>query len=351
MMPALDGGAAIAERFAALRAERPGLRVRDAAARLGVPEAALVASTEGAVRLRHDWAGLLAAISRTGDVMALTRNETVVHERHGTYGTAEVHGKVGLIVGDEIDLRLFLAYWAHAWFVPAGRPGSPRGSVQVFDAAGIATHKIFATEATDAEVFAAIAHELADDDQAVPAFIAAQQPRAPRADAAVDGAGLREAWATLPDTHDFIRLLRRFDVTRHQAMRLAGEDFAAPIGTRAPVRALETAAGSSLPVMVFVNNPGTIQIHSGPVRRVEMRGPWFNVLDPRFNLHLRTDGLASAWLVRKPTVDGIVTSIEAFDRDDQLVLMLFGKRKPGQAEDEAWRALATAVTLAEPTPC
>ncbi len=351
MMPAPDGGSAIAERFAALRTERPGLRVRDAAASLGVPEAALVASAEGAVRLKPDWGALLAAMTRAGDVMALTRNETVVHERHGTYGAAEIHGKVGLIVGEDIDLRLFFAHWAHAWFVPAGRPGSPRGSVQVFDTSGTATHKIFATEATDAEGFAAIARDLADDDQSAPDFTTIRRPKAPRPDAEVDAAGLREAWAALGDTHDFIRLLRRFDVTRHQAMRLAGEDFAARIGSAAPVRALEAAAASSLPVMVFVNNPGTIQIHTGPVHRVEMRGPWFNVLDPRFNLHLRTDAIASAWLVRKPTVDGTVTAIEAFDRDDELVLMLFGKRKPGQAEDEAWRALAATIALAEPQPC
>ena len=52
---------------------------------------------------------------------------------------------------------------------------------------------------------------------------------------------------------------------------------------------LEGAAAAELPVMIFVGNPGCVQIHSGPVRRIEVMGPWLNVLDPRFNLHLRED--------------------------------------------------------------
>jgi putative hemin transport protein len=339
------------QRFAALKAERPQLRVRDAAATLGVPEAAIVAALPGSVRLRPDWAALLAAVTASGDVMALTRNEAVVHERHGIYGAAEIHGKVGVVLGEEIDLRLFLAHWAHAWFVPAGAPGSPRGSVQVFDAAGVAMHKVFVTERTNAQAFAAIAAHQAHDDQDCPAFATPAVPPPPADDAAVDGTGLREAWAALTDTHDFVRLLRRFGVARAQAMRLAGEDFATRISPIAPVRALEAAAATALPVMVFVNSPGTIQIHTGPVRRIETMGPWFNVLDPRFNLHLNTGKVASAWLVRKPTSDGIVTAIEAFDAADQLVLMLFGKRKPGEREDEAWRALAATIAAAVESPC
>jgi putative hemin transport protein len=63
-------------------------------------------------------------------------------------------------------------------------------------------------------------------------------------------------------------------------------------------------------------------------------------MDPAFNLHLHSPGIEEVWLVRKPTEDGTVTSIEAFDAEGELVLMLFGKRKPGQAEDPAWRELA-----------
>lgn len=47
--------------------------------------------------------------------------------------------------------------------------------------------------------------------------------------------------------------------------------------------------------------------------------------------------------VRKPTVDGIVNSIEAFDELDRNVLLMFGERKPGKPELEQWRALVARI--------
>ncbi len=76
-------------------------------------------------------------------------------------------------------------------------------------------------------------------------------------------------------------------------------------------------------------------------------GPWFNVLDDSFNLHLREDRVASAFVVWKPTDDGVVTSLELFDAEGELIASLFGKRKPGQAEDEAWRGLVAALLTKE----
>lgn len=78
----------LTERYAALAAGQKTLRARDAAARLATTEAALVASgvTGAATALRPDWAALIQAVSSLGRVMALTRNDHAVHERHGRYG-------------------------------------------------------------------------------------------------------------------------------------------------------------------------------------------------------------------------------------------------------------------------
>ena len=102
--------------------------------------------------------------------------------------------------------------------------------------------------------------------------------------------------------------------------------------------------------MVFVGNRAAIQIHTGPVHRLRATPGWFNVLDPEFNLHLREAGVAAAWRIVKPTEDGAVTSIELLDAAGEVIALLFGARKPGQAEREAWRALVArsrSATLAE----
>ena len=94
-------------RWQALKGTEPGLRAKEAAARLGVTEAELVACRcgEGVRRLSGPWGDLLQDLPSLGEVMALTRNEHVVHEKHGTYGNISVARSMGLVLNREIDLR------------------------------------------------------------------------------------------------------------------------------------------------------------------------------------------------------------------------------------------------------
>src|SRR5690606_21815841 len=104
-------------------------------------------------------------------------------------------------------------------------------------------------------------------------------------------------------------------------------------------RVLEKSAETGLSIMVFVGNDGMIQIHTGPVKKLFEMGDWFNVMDPDFNLHVRETEIAEAWIVRKPTTDGTVTSLECFNAAGEQVVQMFGKRKPGIPELLEWREL------------
>jgi putative hemin transport protein len=55
------------------------------------------------------------------------------------------------------------------------------------------------------------------------------------------------------------------------------------------------------------------------------------------------DYIAQAWLVRKPTDDGIVTSVELFDGSGEVIAMFFGERKPGNPELPAWGTLVSEL--------
>lgn len=336
----------LAQRRAALAMSEPRLYPRDIATRLGVTEAEIVALDEGALatRLRPDWTGLLARVGTLGEVMALTRNADAVHEKIGTYGTLEGSATVGLFVGEAIDLRLFLSRWAFAW---ALAPATPEGrrSLQFFGPDGAAVHKIYSRPETDLAAWDAL---VADFAAALPppSIVPAAAPAAPRPDGEIDLQGLLAGWDGLRDTHHFFDLLRRFGVARTQAFRLAGPGRATPVPAASLRRALSRAAQAGTPIMVFVGNAGCIQIHTGPVTTLRETGPWFNVLDPGFNLHLRESAIDTAWVVRKPTDDGVVTSLELFDASGEAIATLFGRRKPGQAEDPAWRALCAGLANA-----
>lgn len=329
----------LARRRAELAEAEPRLYPRDLAARLGVTEAEIVALDDGrgATRLRPDWPALLAEAWRLGEVMALTRNADAVHEKTGLYGNFEGSAAMGLFVG-AIDLRLFLRGWAFGWAL-----AGVRRSLQFFAADGSAVHKIFATPATDLAAWDRLVARFAAPAGPPPAIVPAPAPAAPRPDAEIDVAGFLAGWDGLQDTHHFHALLGRFGVARTQALRLAGPERARPVAPVALRAVLQGAAASGQPIMIFVGNPGCIQIHTGPVAVLKATGPWFNVLDPDFSLHLRETAIDAAWVVRKPTEDGVVTSLELFDAQGRAIATLFGARKPGQEERADWRALCAGL--------
>ncbi|MFN3297610.1 hemin-degrading factor [Caldimonas sp.] len=318
-----------------LVAEQPRLRMRERAARLQASEAELVAADCGVTSYELDAPprDIVRALPALGPVMALSRNDWCVHERHGCYEDVRVDGAVGLVLGPDIDLRLFFEHWVHAYAVIENE----RHSLQFFDAAGVAVHKVYRTEATDMQAWDALVarHALEDKRPVQPEPVV----QAEEADAPEDAAALRAHWLGLQDTHEFFPMLRRFKVSRLGALRAAGADLAQPVEPEAVERMLHAVAAGALPIMCFVSNRGIVQIHTGVVHRLLRTGPWFNVLDERFNLHLDTTAIASCWVVNKPTSDGWVTSLEAYAADGGLIVQFFGARKPGQPEQPAWRRL------------
>jgi len=334
----------LAARWHVLRGEKPALRIRDAAATLGVSEAELVALGVGrtATALKPDWRGILNDMPEVGRVMCLTRNDHCVHERQGRFEGVDVKGHHGIVLGPDIDLRLFLGSWKHGFAVREPLQQGERLSLQFFDGAGDAVHKIYATEETDRPAFDALIarYTSAPADLTI---AARKAPATDRPDREIDVEGLRSAWLGMKDTHEFFGMLGRFGVGRVQALRLVGEDLARELPVRALRSAFEAAAADGTPIMVFVGSHGCIQIHTGPVKRLVDAHGWFNILDPDFNMHLREDGIARVFSVRKPTEDGIVTSIEAFDAHNRNILLMFGARKPGNPELEDWRAIVARV--------
>lgn len=333
-------------RWAAYRAAHPRTRIRNAATALGVSEAALVATGCGdtATRLDGDWDRLIRALPTLGTVKVITRNDLAVHEKLGRFGHISIGPGHGMVVNRDIDLRLFMSHWHHGFAVTESTGRSVRRSLQFFDSAGASVHKVYLVEESDEVAYDALVarHRAGDQRTRFEALPHPAESPAPT-DESIDHEMLRAHWLKLRDTHDFVDLLRSFGVRREQAFRLAGEDLARQMPVVAFRQALEAAAAAGLPIMIFVGNPGCIQIHTGPVHRVVPSEEWLNVMDPAFELHVREPQIARAWIVRKPTRDGIVTSLELFDEEGRNVLMMFGERKPNRAELDGWRSLVAEL--------
>jgi len=336
--------AELKKQWETLRAEQPKLRIRDAAKVLDSTEAELLATGLGetVTRLSDNFQGILLGVEALGKVMALTRNDYCVHERKGIYKNVTFTGPMGLAVNPDIDLRLFMSVWSSAFAVDE----NGRKSLQFFAKDGEAVHKIYVLEESDVAAYDVLVDFFKAEDQQTPLLIdLSKKEVVEKADAEIDAVGFKENWMTLKDTHDFHGMLRKFGVTRTQGLRLAPEGHAVKITTESLKSILHKAAETDLEIMVFTGSAGCIQIHTGVIKKLLQTGPWFNVLDPDFNMHLREDAIAAVWLVKKPTDDGIITSIEVFDETGAIIVQFFGKRKPGIPENESWRSVVNEMAM------
>jgi putative hemin transport protein len=337
------------DRWTELLAQEPKLRIRDAAKKLGVSEAELLATRvgDGVTRLEGDWTALLKEFPRLGRIMCLTRNEAAVHERYGEFRQVDFFHGMGQVVGHDIDLRLFLHAWKIGFAVTDKTPEGERQSFQFFDKHGTAIHKVYLQRESNYGGYGELMNRFRSADQSpAQAVEPASAPRPLLPDAEIDVAGFQQAWQELKDTHAFFGLLQKFKVAREQALRLAPEGFAQPLALDSVKALLENASADKLPIMVFIGNNGCIQIHTGEVENIKMFGAdWLNVLDDEFNMHLFLPLVNSVWLVRKPTTDGIVTSVELYDASGENIGLFFGKRKPGEVEDPNWQALVAQLPV------
>jgi putative hemin transport protein len=342
------------EAIRALRAEHPKPRARDFAEEQGIAEGQLVAADvgqpNGPVRIAAEPKRLLPLVTALGDVMALTRNESAVHEKRGVFGEYKGSDHVGLILGKEIDVRVFPSHWVSAYALeePA-EDGSMKRSIQIFDAAGDAVHKIHLKPESDAAAFAALVAELRLSEQSSALEVGPRKPEpGPKATAANLDA-MRAEYDAMTDPHQFIMMVQKHGFNRLGAYRALGAPRCKLLAKDTVTTVLEAASQGGFPIMIFVGNMGMIQIHSGPVEKIMPMGPWINVMDPRFNLHLRADHVAEVWLVEKPTKIGPAVSIEAFDAQGALILQMFGRR---DAEDtyagvEQWNELVRGLPPVE----
>lgn len=337
----VSGNVSLKNSYLAYRGAHPKKRIRDAARDLGVSEAEVLASFAGAsvVRLEPRFRDLWKRMGELGRIMSLTRNEYCVHERKGVFENIRVENPhVGFVAGPDIDLRMFFTHWAFGFAVFDDDGAGFKKSFQLFDREGTAVIKIFMLPESDHQAFERLTREFSEAEQGpaitVRPFVAYVEPPMP---AGLDVEAFHRAWGALKDTHDFYPMIRKFKLSRHQAL-VWGGPFTRQVDLDTPEKLLRDAAASGMQIMVFTSSRGNIQIHSGAVRKILEIPGWINVMDPDFNLHLRTDGIHDVWAVKKPTADGWVHSLEVFDPAGELIVQFFGKRKPGIPESADWAA-------------
>lgn len=324
-----------------LREKQPALRIRNAAEQLGASEMQLLLSQPETwvTRLEPHCGEILSALDTLGPVMTLTRNDEVVHETTGTVKDFKVtaQGAMGLCLGD-IDLRVFFNKWAHAFAVSEpNADGSLRHSLQFFAASGDAMFKVYRVTETNADAWSELIGKYTSEAQRPPLRLQPRKPFQRCTTDNVDWQTFRQDWENLQDVHDFHGMLQKHGLDRLTALENMGQTWAWRVRDNSLETLLQRSSATASPLMLFVGNPGVVQIFTGTVNNLRRTGPWYNVLDSHFNLHANTEQFASIWVVKRPSTDGDITSLECFNARGELVLTVFGERKPGKPELQSWR--------------
>lgn len=336
-------------RYVSARADHPQLYARDLAALLETSEAQLAAARVGhdARRLADEPKALLGALASVGELKAITRNDWAVHEQVGHYVNQQLDGHAGLILNPGgIDLRLFLKQWHSAFVLEESSSRGVRHSLQFFDAQGDAIHKVYTTENSDMTAWQQLIAQFARQDNPELDVVAAQKQAFATE---VDSAQLEAEWRGMTDVHQFYMILHRHRLSRQQAFNSVSDDLARRVDNQTVEALLNRVQQDGNSIMVFVANRGAVQIFTGPLVRVEPMRGWLNIFNPEFTLHLRDSEIAESWITRKPTVDGVVTSLELYDAHGNQIAQLYGERKEGQPEQALWREQLAELEESEVT--
>ncbi len=335
--------------WADFRTENPKVRIRNAAEALGVSEAELVATGVGetTTRLKPEFSAIISELPALGRVMALTRSSGAVHEVSAPFGRISQRGQTVMYFRPGQDTRYFLDRWHSAFAVEENE----RLSLQFFDTSGEAVHKIYLLEDSDTAAYQALVVKFALEQQnAAPddlVKVTTEPAEAVKEAVSIDEQALRQRWAAIDDVHESKQLIREYQGDSRAVYRALGEPYARLRAADCVEQLLNLLVEYQQECMIFGMNAHAVQSYSGPVNKLLRTGPWFNILDPGFNLHLRTDLIGDVWQVTRPSVDSGVTSIVVFDQQGQEMLVLTDNRSRGQEESEGWRLVLQQLDSAQ----
>jgi putative hemin transport protein len=310
----LGSGNGIAARWRHLRDVDPSLSLATAAYRLDVVEADLVAALcgEGVLRLDRPFGDLVRILPLLGRVRAITRNAHATIETRGVYPAPEV-GCAG--VAGEIGARFLLEHWGYGYALD--REIAPYGdsALVFYDERGRHVHEVHAETETRRDALARLVDIHASFDQSPGGEIAVASPHllTPRTDLS---AWLRQA-----------------------------ED-ARPVALGSLADLLDEIRREALPVSLAVRSPGVVQRFSGLMHDVSAAGTTVVIEAPWVRVCVTPKGIAEAWVVRTPSLDGPATSLELLDASASVVLSISGARWPGKPELAPWHELLERLKTA-----
>jgi ABC-type hemin transport system ATPase subunit/putative heme degradation protein len=292
------------EKYEAYKELHPHKQLAEIAFDLGVSEAALLMTQlgQGVTLLRPQAQDILQCLPSLGYITAITGSPCCQHERKSIYPSQADKTAHPAFVGEGIFLHPNLVKWSI--ILATDQTEDEYNSIQFFNTAGCALHKVYLTEKSDLRAYGELINKFKASVQTGMAIEFSEQ---------------------------------KHHTAQRQALRLAPENRVKEITIQHFKNLMATCSANSVPVMVAAGNEGCLQVHTGSIRNLVGMGAWYHVTDTEFSLQLKESAVTSAWHVIKPTAQGEINSIELFDKQGQPILQVSGTMEDDMPEPEAWR--------------
>jgi len=273
-------------------------------------------------------------------VTVLTGNDSVIQEQTGIYDHTACRCSDALCGGAAAHPpRPFHQQWKYGFAVSGQDDGGRVGRrLQFFDADGNGVHKILLHDSSSADAFHAIVSDFTAAEQSPVLDIFHNAPIATAGKIMrLDVDALRADWACADETARVVIGQAEFDRSRLHKLRMVGKAFAHQVGKDSVRIVLQKMADLGCSVVTLIGNAGVMQAYHGQPEQTRSGDAWLDILNRDYRLRLREDHIDTVWVAKKPTADGIMTSLELFNRRGVGFARFFSEPEPGKPEPHEWR--------------
>ncbi|MGR9046847.1 MAG: ChuX/HutX family heme-like substrate-binding protein [Gammaproteobacteria bacterium] len=331
----------------AYRGRHPYAPIPQIATALRVSEAELVAAHCGhtATRLMPAWSQMVLDLQSFGKVSAKTRNAGALLQHTGHYQNIECNRDMAIVHGHNLEAGFNFTHWHSAFAVEEKTEHGPHHSLKFYDGQGAAVHEIRMTRHSCLSAYRSFIRNYKAPDNFAAPLVASPLPPAPGSNDPITAEKLQRHWQTFKKVQDFSQLLTHHGLTRYQALQLAGPRFAVAIKPAVFLEFMRTLADIALPVMIYINNKGSVQIHHGSLETIKVFGATLSILNECSELHFNVSRLDSVWVVKKPLESGLLSSLELYDAQKQPIALIYGRSDDDTEEDGRWRELTETLSF------
>ena len=239
--------------------DNPNVYLRNAAKSLNVSEVELLSLScgNGTYRLKTEMEPVITKLTEANELTAICRNDSAVSEITGELTVQELDENLFHLRIQESEINIPPKKVASIFAAQVNN----RFSIQVFDTSGNAVQKFFLKGAHGMEQFFKDFSDLFSEDQSKETSVASSPHTLPVND------------QTQSEEYEFVKVPNSL------------------------VRAVLTdCTQHDIPISLQVENGVSNQIFRGTIENVKDARGWFNILDPKFNLHLKEEDMQETFL-------------------------------------------------------